>query len=329
MNEVLAGCGQPGCAGPAGGICINKLAFSDCPDVLRIEQVPPQEPLRAALSVERVGTGGCGAMDNVRCDAFLRRCKSSVVAIVAPPEAGKTTLLATMYEMAWRGRLKKYRFAGSETLRGFEERAFLARVASGASHADTPRTSQHEMRFLHLELMDEFDQSTHLVVSDRSGENFEAMLNEPASISSFQEIQRAKTLLLLVDMQAMAINPARPSSTSRRLALAIAQNDLFRGKRMMLVGTKSDLLEPQQAAQVGDELTTLAASLDTRDWGLTSPIGVHVTASRARKGSTEIGFGLDTLIDDMFAIEAIEPASRSFVPPRKGRPLDRLMDGFR
>ena len=65
-------------------------------------------------------------MSAEEADAFLRMRRAQVIALVGGNDVGKTTLLASLYELAHRDMLRDCRFAGSETLRAFEARCFLS-----------------------------------------------------------------------------------------------------------------------------------------------------------------------------------------------------------
>ncbi|RYZ88812.1 MAG: hypothetical protein EOP04_08460, partial [Proteobacteria bacterium] len=102
-----------------------------------------------------------------------RRCK--LIVFAGPARCGKTTLIASLFEMFGKNSYKNFIFSGSETLIGFEKRCHLARVTSGEPRPDTERTAMKDgERLLHLTVRGrhEEDSTTDLLFSDLSGEFF-------------------------------------------------------------------------------------------------------------------------------------------------------------
>ncbi len=95
------------------------------------------------------------------------------VVLAAPPDSGKTTLLAALYESFCRGPVGPWTFAGSATLLGFMQVAWYAGTASGRSAAATDRTRYGTERpWLHLRLGREGRHRGTLLLADLSGEYF-------------------------------------------------------------------------------------------------------------------------------------------------------------
>ncbi|MCY0854990.1 hypothetical protein OMK73_15455 [Cupriavidus sp. D39] len=245
--------------------------------------------------------------------------------MVAGPDAGKTTMIATIYELLHRGRLDGYRFAGSETLRGYEERCHLARIASNRETPDTPRTPRRaQLNFTHLRVATDAG-IADLVFSDRSGEHFDTVLDYPTQIAEFAELARADAILLLVELDRLAATPHPCVSYLRRLVMAMSQCGLLEGKILRVVGTKADrlnsaaLIERTTAA-----LMDLAGDL-TRRANCDVAIRPLVTASRRGPGNGGSGRGLKELLDDILAAE--EPGSfrLSKIVPAQMTEMDALM----
>ena len=206
-------CRVPGCKGPRSGVCINGLSFDECPDVIPIEDAVQTEDVRAIAETlpnagEMVQTGGVSSLDAAACDALLRARGGTVVGVVAGPEVGKTTMIATMYELIHRGRMPAFRFAGSETLRGYEERCHLARMASNGVSSDTPRTpTSAKLSFTHLRLATSSG-IKDVIFSDRSGEHFDNVLASPSGIVG--------TFTTTHGLNAASSRPSAPPTPSSR-----------------------------------------------------------------------------------------------------------------
>jgi hypothetical protein len=330
MDYAVYACRQPGCGGPRSGTCINRLKFEDCPDVIPIVEAGEvrAEPLLEPAKDNLVITGNQSSLDAVGCDTLLRERGGQLVGIVAGPEAGKTTLIATLYELVRKRRLAGVKFAGSETLRGYEERCYLARVASNEPQPDTPRTRRaDDLSFTHLRLVND-NRLRDLIFSDRSGEYFDAVLDRPASMAGLVELQRADVVLLLVDLQRYGHDPHASASEVRRLFLALDQHVPLRRNEVVLVGTKSDLLAPEVVASFLTKLENLAAELSARSTQ-NATLRFLATACRRRRGATQGVEGVAELLQ--YVLEANDPQEQVVAAawPVPATELDRLMISYR
>lgn len=334
MKADLAslGCQRPGCGGPRSGVCINNLPFEECPDVAEwSEDEPDDQPLEAVVepASQVVLLPGGRSLDAQACDALLRQRGGKVVALVAAPDVGKTTLIATMYELLHRRRMAALGFAGSETLRGYEERSHLTRLASNGAKPDTQRTSvSTPLNFTHLRVATP-DHVSDVVFSDRSGEHFENALARPAAIADFAELHRADSLVLLVDLVRLVGETHLTLSSVRRLFLALDQNGLLAGRRLLLVGTKADLAIPTPRSKKAERaLADLETELNRRAAGRFT-IGRHVIACRAQAGSTEFGVGMERLLAELLENSGPAQIAREDAWPTHRSELDQLMRGYR
>lgn len=337
MNEELdlskLGCRVPGCGGPRSGVCINGLSFDECPDVQPFadeagsdtetadgEGTPPNVPtVPGGRSMTPTSDGP--SLNAASCDALLRQRGGTVVGIVAGPDAGKTTMIATIYELLHRRKLDGYQFAGSETLRGYEERCHLARIVSNRDKPDTVRTpTKAKLSFTHLRLATP-TAVREVVFSDRSGEHFDNVLNQPAQLSDFAELARADVILVLVELDRLAENPHPIVSYARRLIMGMRQYGLLENKLLRLVGTKADRLDKWDEAVVS--LTSLAEDL-TRRAGANNTFMPLVTASRKRKDG-QGDHGLKQLLDDILQPRGERSFMLPALVPDKMTEMDALM----
>jgi hypothetical protein len=291
------------------------------------EQEGTPEPGEAVP--QTVSLPGGRALDAAACDALLRRRGGTVVSFVAAPEVGKTTLIATIYELLHRRRMADFGFAGSETLRAYEERCHLARLSSEAAAADTQRTKMGAgLLFTHLSVVTPLGMRD-VVFADRSGELFERALARPADIGGFVELHRADATILLVDLVQLLNNTHLTISALRRLFIAMDQRGMLEGRKVFLVGTKSDLAMPTpRSRKAARELTALADELRNRAMGR-FPIDAHIIACRARRGSTQIGEGLEPLLSAVLEPLPPRPPAIDDSWPAQRTELDQLMRSYR
>lgn len=337
FNRSAWGCNVAGCGGPKSGVCINGLSFEECPDVVP-HSAEVQIALEKAADVNQLAdretsaspgrsmtrTAHEASLNRTSCDALLRQRGGTVIGIVAGPEAGKTTMIAAIYELLHRGKLADYRFGGSETLRGYEERCHLARVASNRDRPDTTRTpNRAELTFTHLRVGTATG-TTDVMFSDRSGEHFDNVLNQPAKLAEFVELVRADVILILVELDRLADQAHVITSYARRLVMAMRQYGLLQGKTLRLVGTKADLLDGQEVLnETVASLSILANDLTNRagEDNIFKPL---ITASRRRKGGPA-DHGLKELLDDILRTQAQPPFQLPRLVPNKMTEMDALM----
>ncbi|WP_022674627.1 GTPase domain-containing protein [Novosphingobium sp. B-7] len=327
-------CSQNGCDGPRSGICINTLPFDECPDVIRAEDVEDEEaqPEQAGSAdhqaeMDMVVTPGGRSLTAERCDALLRERGGVVIGIVAGPAVGKTTLIGTIYELIHRARMKDFGFAGSETLRGYEERTFLARMASKKTKPDTPRT-RHELTFTHLRIATGHGK-TDVFFADRPGENFDVALGQTKDFATFTELARSTVILLMVDLKELMEKPQPIMSSIRRLFMAMEQHGSLANKRLFLLGTKADLLtaDGQRDAAVL-RLEQMRSDLETRSSTGAKPITV-VVSSRAPKGTNRVGEGVEQLLSEILQPLPPSPFTLGSTSPSTPTALDSLMVAMR
>jgi hypothetical protein len=325
-----ATCRVEGCGGPRSGVCINKLAFDECPDVIPADGEAEALTPESGQSTEDSGSGLIVAtnigdsLDAEGADRLLRIGGGKLIGIVAGPEAGKTTLVATIYELIHRAKIDGFGFAGSDTLRGYEERCHFARLASNASEADTARTKTWEkLSFTHLKLAVE-DRYVDLVFSDRSGEHFDNVLDTPTGIAAFQELARADHIWVVVDLERLSQNGHVLRSQLRRLVMAIQSAGLFAEKEVAIVGTKVDIFTDKRTRiAIETELAALAEDLESRIGG-TRSFATHVVACRPPKQSTDFGSGIANLVASLIPSEAQADCAMRFPLPDQPSEFDRI-----
>jgi len=124
-----------------------------------------------------------------------------LIVTTGPVDAGKTTLLTSLYELFQSAPVANHLFAGSLTLPAFEKRCHLSRTASGADSPDTPRTPFGDTKYLHLAVCSGSSPKTclDLLFTDVSGEAFERAKDSTAECERLSFLKRADHLLMLLD----------------------------------------------------------------------------------------------------------------------------------
>ncbi|WP_343724062.1 TRAFAC clade GTPase domain-containing protein [Herbaspirillum huttiense] len=284
-----------------------------------------------ALPESMVSTGGGGSLDAHACNELLLERGGILIGIVAAPDVGKTTMIAKIYELALRRKFGSFKFAGSETLRGYEERCHLSRIASNRPLPDTPRTRMAaKLNFTHLNLVTSSGK-IDMIFSDRSGEYFDTVLGRPAEIINFTELRRSNVILLLVDLAALAKSPHVPQSQVRRLFMAMSQHGHLNNKSVWLVGTKADLMtDPETLARAENLLAEMTSELAQRTKeGERTTVRQIVTSSRRNLATGEAGQGLERLLEEIVGTPLPQNFMTEQVWPKELNELDALMYPYR
>jgi hypothetical protein len=193
---------------------VNDVAAAEAAD---------KDPSSPALY--RFPSGDVMYLEDLR--ELLRAELPRVVALVGEQQAGKTTLLASLYDCYCKGSFAGLRFAGSRTLTGFAKRHHLALLSSGRTVPTTPRTSRDEpVSFFHLALSPTAGgRPEHLVISDRSGEAFEAARVDTSLVSELIEVRQAQRVCFLLDGGRMLSNDQRAGYARRFRQMIRALHD--------------------------------------------------------------------------------------------------------
>jgi hypothetical protein len=147
-------------------------------------------------------------------EAVTLRSRTHLVVFAGAEGSGKTTVLASIYERLNQGPFAGFKFAGSRSLLGFEEICHLNRLASGGVQPDTPRTQlTEETKYYHLALRGAEPVAVRrdVLLSAMSGELFRMAKDSQEDAERLTFLQRADTIVVLVDGERLA-NPAQRTS---------------------------------------------------------------------------------------------------------------------
>jgi Double-GTPase 2 len=125
------------------------------------------------------------------------------IVLAGPTDAGKTTLLTSLYELfQWR-KVEGYAFAESNSLPAFEERCYLSRRDSGNVVPHTQRTPYKgpDPQYLHLRIRstEGLRPFRDFLFTDVSGEMFEHARDSTTECKEMIFLKRANHFLLFLD----------------------------------------------------------------------------------------------------------------------------------
>ena len=238
-------CANPACKVRQDGKCVEGLEKDKCSHY--------GKPLAATASPGATEADRHGIvlpsgdlLDQEEASQVLRRGASRVIAVVAPKEAGKTTLIASVFELFLRGPIGPFRFCGSRTMYAFERACHPSRGVSRNVRPKTERTLLTTVKFYHAALCRPGGPVLDLIVADRNGEDYGTAADDASAVGEFVEIRRADTITFLIDGRQLADPVTRNTVGSEMLAIvqALVDGGAIEGRpRVALVLTKLDDIE--------------------------------------------------------------------------------------
>jgi hypothetical protein len=241
-TTAVVQCANPACKVRIDGRCVEGLEKNKCPHYGKPLEAPASV---GAAQAERHGIvlPSGDLLDQEEASQVLRRGASRVVAVVAPREAGKTTLIASVFELFLRGPIGPFRFSGSRTMYAFERACHPSRGVSRNARPKTERSLLTTVKFYHAALCRPGGDVLDLIVADRNGEDYGAAADNTDAVQEFVEIRRADTITLLLDGRQLVDPVTRNSVGPELLAIvqALVDGKAIEGRpRVALVLTKLD-----------------------------------------------------------------------------------------
>lgn len=305
MDGQSVRCANAECNFAADGRCVEGFAIDECPHVSTlevddIEEVDEAEPLREEEKVVSLASGET----LIRGDAssLQRRRPSRSVGIVAPNEAGKTSLIASVYDLLQNGPVDGIGFAGSSTLVGFERVCHDARTSSKRGLPHTERTSAGaDATFFHLDLRPADGEVVSLFIADRSGEDYLAASDDLTRATGFFELRRADVLTVLVNGEHLATSAQRHETkavTPQIVGALVEAGAVRRGCRLAVVLTKQDvvLASPNEARVAADFSEIVQAIIEDNGSFFATIEHFVVAASPRELGKVTRGEGVNRLL---------------------------------
>lgn len=239
---------------------------------------------------------------------FRSRNRVQSVVLVGEQKTGKTTLLATLYGLFCKGPVGDLEFVGSETLYSFAERNHLAMIGPDRTIPTTPRTSIAEsVGFFHLKIRNG-EIVSDLVISDRSGETFEAARVDTSLMDRLTELMLADRICFLLDAARLTNIGTRPGYRRifKQTIRALIDNDVVPKTAIIeVLVTKIDRVsQKREGRDLLAELTNYEEEL-SREFGSAGyTFNIHRICALPRS-AVRIGFlGMEELIRRWVSIPA-------------------------
>lgn len=225
----------------------------DCPHFQAVTPAVAVDAPTAELTGQRASWGG-SALGLADLEPLAARSRVLLLGLAGMANAGKTTFLALLYSLLRQGHvLPGYRFAGSNTLAGWEQLAgFLTFRDSANLVCFPPHTTRNAGRvpgLLHLALRTDEGELLDVLLTDAPGEWFSEWRSHrqaPAAAGAEWLYQQSDGLLLFADCEELA-SPQRGAARTQLQMLADRLLAELGQRPLGLVWAKSDVANSRPA----------------------------------------------------------------------------------
>lgn len=252
LDPTAPTCSNEACQFAQTGQCVEGNPTSECPylDVPADLPITPPVDVADRESEDSTSFFAIDAADPLSvpdASAVLKTSQVSLVTLIGSAEAGKTSLIAEVYDAFQYGQYASLFFAGSRTLTAFEKICLKVRRASKAGDLKQERTDLTiDPTFYHLNISDGGSIRKQLLIADRSGETYREVRDTPSIVQDCLELTHGHTLNLLVDGARLADNAERATVGSEcyQVVQALAEARLCQsGTQFNVILTKLDRVE--------------------------------------------------------------------------------------
>ena len=321
-------CSNTDCKVANTGKCVEGLTLDRCPHYGRSPSQPetPSTDLKPSIPIG-IGLPSGDLLKVSDASSVLRGGKSRVVAIIAPRGAGKTTLIASLYELFQRGPIGNSHFARSRTLYAFERACHHSRAVSLRRVPATERTLLVDVHFYHVGIRADDGEVLDLLLADRAGEEYREATDDPVVARGFSEIRRADSITLLVDGHRLIDLVSRQAVQSEIVMImqALIDNDAIVGHpQLALVLTKLDeVIASDFRDRVERDFAALSDRVTQLFGGNLEYVESFSIAACPSDDRMERGYGVPALLDFWKAPAAATPPVVQS-PPGSSRFMGRL-----
>lgn len=333
MAEEPAICSNLACKVSEGQPCVEGYTpidtcpyFGKEPDARSMEKNEGGEKVELEQGILHLAEGEALSAD--QSFNVLNLLSTRVIGLVGPNAAGKTSLIAGIYDLFQEGPIGSTAFAGSATLFGFEQLCHHARAASRRDVPYQPRTHYgSDVTFFHLDVKrSDLSPVESLLIADRAGEDYVAVTHDISQAVRLFELRRADVITILVNGDGLIDDEERhetrvllPSIIHGLLESSI----LFGGRRLAIVLTKQDaILQSPHPDRVKADFETMVESVRERYGAGFSNIEPFVIAASPQSQNVKRGEGLQKLLE--FWLEPIDAPAVARPIIAEGRMFDVL-----
>ena len=233
------------CSNPEEEGCLLGLRdFKECPYLKEGKEQVKDSGIREDNDLPIYWTGNSFGEVDLKSLTYERR--PYIIGLVGSSNAGKTTLLATLYMLLRSGeKFKDFSFVGSKTLLGWENLAHFLTLKADNQTQFPPHTSRNSGRMpgmLHLRLKDKRGLLHDFLFTDAPGEWFQTWANkaddENAKGARWIDAN-SDAFLLFADCNSFVNNTGEARLELKLIAERLRNN--IESRNVALVWSKSDL----------------------------------------------------------------------------------------
>lgn len=186
------------------------------------------------------------ALDDSQINGIIRSINPHLITLIGFSEFGKSTFVASMYHKAMtQGKIDGYDFYDSDTLSGFERRAYIRDVGLKLNKRFN-RTTNSEGYFLTMYFKKE-NEKLLLVISDRSGETYRNEYTANAeTVKADKSLIYSNHIVFFIDISVLITdrNYLRFISKFNSLISRFDNAGVFKNKKVIdVIFNKIDLLK--------------------------------------------------------------------------------------
>jgi hypothetical protein len=261
-------CANPDCRVAETHKCVEGLELQSCP---HFGKSPASDNVKTTAR-PGISLPSAELFKAREASQILKANESRVIAIIGPKEAGKTSLLASIYDLLQEGPIDRVHFWRSRTLFAFERACHDARAASQRHEPTAERTKVGQFGFYHLGL-NNTSRPIDLLIADRSGEEYRRVADRPSEAADLMEVRRADTLTVLLDGARFLDPTAKHNARSdvQMILQGLIDGGVVCGQPLALVLTKFDELKRSL------EVHQLQGEFETFVKHITRLFGAHFT----------------------------------------------------
>lgn len=314
MSEMIAHkCKLSECTVATTAKCVEGLDLGVCPNYVgteaetefkSIEDNSKAESVQAEEHDETEMVELSDGLDLTPATAsrITRARLTRVIVIAGDQDAGKTTLLSSLYDRFQESSFAGFLFAGCDTFPGLERRCFPHRLVSERVHPDTIRTSRGDgQSLLHLRLrkQDLSRAAQDLLLSDISGEFFRDACDSTDGCQQLKILRRADHLALCLDGEKLASSGLRHEAVhTGKLLLQGALDAEMIGRRTFvdILFTKRDLMGPPGPSTALEFLNRLRHGLKSEFQHRFGRLRFFEVAARPRSAQFPLAYGLEHIL---------------------------------
>lgn len=309
MSDVdgnIVTCSNPECRVGETGKCIEGLDFAACQNYGKAVVEPEKIESDNVEDESRANTvtlSSAAKLSVLEANRLLRQHECKVIAVIGPHDAGKTSLIASIFDLFQEGPVGSIEFASSSTLHAFEQACHYARCTSERTTPDSERTTLGEgIKFYHLGVRGQsVPDGMALIIGDRAGETYREATDNLDEAYEFCEVNRADTITILVDGERLLDIAARHevrNDIELIVQALVEAKVVLHNPKVALVLTKIDAVNASpQAGRVEKDFDSLLESLRNRFQSNFTCVEPFKVAASPKFNNVTRGCGISELLN--------------------------------